>query len=71
VLERRPVRSLAPHPIIPVVSVFSAVRWIWTDFMVHRGIADRVGDSVKAAALSPLWYAEELSRVARGWIRRR
>ena len=68
VIKHRPLRSLALYPIFPLMSAISAVRWIWRDSLVHRGVADRLRDSLGALALSPVWYARELTRVARGGL---
>ncbi len=62
VLRHRPLRSALLYPIFPLATVFSATRWIWTDSMTHRGVSDRLFDSVKTLLLSPLWYAKELGR---------
>lgn len=68
VMRHRPVRSALLYPIFPLASTFSATRWIWTDSMTHRGVADRLRDSVGTLAKSPMWYAEELRRVLRSRI---
>jgi len=65
VLKHRPIRSLALYPIFPVAAAVSATRWIWTDSMIHHGVADRLTDSVKTVASSPLWYVSELARFAK------
>jgi len=63
VIKHRPLRSIAMYPIFPIASTFSATWWIWADSMTHRGITDRVKDSIVTLTASPLWYVEELRRV--------
>jgi hypothetical protein len=63
VFKQRPLRSLAMYPIFPSAAVYSAIRWIWTDSMTHRGWLDRGYDSLKTLALSPAWYGIEVLRL--------
>lgn len=70
VMKHRPLRSLALYPIFPLASGFSAVRWIWTDSMVHQGTAEHLRDTVKTIALSPLWYGAEVRRQVRSRLGR-
>ena len=65
VFKHWPLRATLMYPVFPVASAFSAVRWIWTDSMIHFGILDRIRDSVRTLVLSPIWYASELLRLAR------
>lgn len=65
VFKHRPVRSIVFYPVFPLASVFSATRWIWTDSMTHRGVADRGLDTLRTLAASPFWYVSELRRLAR------
>jgi glycosyltransferase involved in cell wall biosynthesis len=65
VFKHHPVRAMALYPVFPLASAFSAVRWIWTDSLVHRSVGERLFDSVKTLALNPLWYAQELWRLVR------
>jgi hypothetical protein len=59
------VRFYALYPIFPMASAFSATRWIWTDSMMHRGLAHKLVDTLRTVTLSPLWYVEELRQLAR------
>ncbi|MDX9722711.1 MAG: glycosyltransferase family 2 protein [Myxococcota bacterium] len=65
VLKYRPLRSIALYPIFPVASTVTATRWIWTDSMIHSSTQERLQDSLRTIALSPVWYTQELQRLAR------
>jgi len=58
-------RFWALYPIFPLASAFSAARWIWTDSMVHRGIAHKLADTLKTLVASPVWYVEDLWALAK------
>lgn len=64
--RHRRARFWALYPVFPLAVPFSAIRWIWTDSMAHRGVGARLLDSVKTLLRSPLWYAQELVRWRRG-----
>lgn len=54
------VRFYALYPLFPLLSAFSATRWIWTDSLMHRGVLHKLVDTVRTVSLSPLWYLQEL-----------
>jgi glycosyltransferase involved in cell wall biosynthesis len=60
VLRYRPLRSIAMYPIFPLVSAFSALRWIWVDALVYRSFGQRAGATLRTLAQLPGWYLREV-----------
>ena len=60
VMKYRPLPSPLLYPIFPLAASWTALRFIWVDSQLHRGIISRLAATATTALLLPIWYASEL-----------
>jgi GT2 family glycosyltransferase len=70
VMKYRPLPSALLYPIFPLAASMSAIRFIWVDSKMHRGVFHRLVDSVRTFFCLPIWYAIELKERITGESRR-